>query len=152
MTEACSGNYDNNEIAKIKEYNSLMENYKEALCGLIDHVNNLNVVPLKIKFQIPFIKKYINDDENDSDVLGNGLCYLLENKDVILNFNLDNVFDFNENYKKISSQNQFLDLIDEFINSIKQNKNKISKKNIKITKKIFEYIFEILEKINTIFS
>ena len=63
MTEACSRNYDNNEIAKIKEYNSLMENYKEALCGLIDHVNNLNVVPLKIKFQIPFIKKYINDIE-----------------------------------------------------------------------------------------
>jgi hypothetical protein len=151
MSETCT-NYNDDEIDIIMRYNSLMENYKEALCELINYVQNLNIVPIGVKIKIPFIKNYIKDDENDSDLLGNGLCYLLENKDIILNFNFDNVVDFGDYYNQIAGQNQFIDLIDEFINSIKKNKNKILKKNIKIIKKIFEYIFETLEKINVIFN
>jgi hypothetical protein len=149
--QASLKHYNDNEVVQITQYNSLMDNYKEALCGIIDHVINLNIISLKMKIQIPFIKNYINDDDNDSELLENGLCYLLENKDIILNFNFDNVLEFSDNYKQTSSQNQVIDLIDDLINLIKKNKNTISNKNIKIIKNIFKYIFDILEKLNSIF-
>lgn len=145
-------NYDNNEIHKVMRYTELINNYKEGLCGLVDYVNTLDIIPLKMQIQVPFIKKYINNDENDMELLENGISHLLDNKDIILNFNFDNVVEFSECYKQMQVQNKFIDMIDEFINVVKKNKNKVSKDNIDIIKKIFEHIFDILHNIKIIFN
>lgn len=147
-----TNNYDNNEIQKVMKYTELMDNYKEGLCGLVDYVNTLNIIPLKMQMQLPFIKKYINDEENDMELLENGITHLFDNKDIILNFNFDNVVEFSKCYKQMQVQNKFIDMIDEFINVVKKNKSKISKDNIDIIKKIFKHIFDILHDIKIIFK
>jgi hypothetical protein len=143
--------YNQKDIDNVEKYSTYMGNYKEALCGLIDHVNTLNIIPFKMKLQIPFIKKYINNEENESEILENGIIHLYENKEIILNFNFDNLTDFSDHYKKINIKNDFIDMMDEFIGIINKNKNKILKKDIKLIKQIFEHIFDILENIINLF-
>lgn len=143
--------YCKEEIDKIMQYGIYIENYKETLCNLLNYVDDLRIMPMNLKIKLPFIKKYINDDENETDLLENG-SILLENKEIINNFDINNMFEFSDHYKNITSNNEFLDIIDDCISSIKKKKNKINKENIKVVKALFEYIFDILEKIETLFK
>ena len=137
---------------KVEKYAIFMDNYKNALCNLIDYVKSLNIIPIKVKIKLPFIKKYINDEENDDELLTNGIEHLLGNKDLIINFNINNIYDFNEVYSKVNKKNEFLDLIDEFVMSIKKKKNQIEKENIDVIKALFEYIFKLLQDIVSLFE
>lgn len=140
-------NYD----LKVEKYLMYMDNYKDALCNLIDYVKSLNIIPVKAKIKLPFIKNYINNEDNDDELLTNGIEYLLNNRELIINFNIDNIYDFNEFYSKVNKKNEFLDLIDEFVSSIKKKRNQIEKENIDVIKGLFEYIFKLLEDINSLF-
>lgn len=144
-------NYDEKFINKMEEYDTLVNDYRNTLCGLIDYTLELKIIPIKLKLKIPFIKNHINNIENETELLENGLI-LLENKYIINNFDINNMFEFSEYYNNIASQNDFLDIIDDFVNVIKKKKLLIKKEDIDGVKTLFEYIFDIIEKIKKMFE
>ncbi len=160
----------NNYIA----YNNLMELYTCTIINLIDISNSMKILPLKVMFGINYIKNHIMS--NRFEILQTGLNYILTNKDLILNFNLNRLdeldIDSDDNtsikscvkkYKKSSTnntnnqnQNSFLtesnpDEILELIISVKNNAKKLSIDDIIIIKKYFELLIDILEQIQKIF-
>lgn len=149
--ESYESTYSDEDIEKMNRYSILLENYKMTLCNLIEYVENLKIMSMKLKFKLPFIKKYINDDNNETDLLENG-SILLKNKETINNFDINNMFEFSDCYRNIIVKNDFLDLIDDFVVSIKKKKSKITKENMDTIKALFEYIFDILEKITVLFN
>jgi hypothetical protein len=143
--------YDDDDMNKMKEYCVLITSYKDTLCCLIEYVDDLKIMSMKLKIKLPFIKKYINDEKNETDLLENG-SILLKSKEIINNFDINNMFEFSEYYNGIAAKNEFLDLIDDFVISIKRKKADITKDNINAIKGLFEYIFDILEKITVLFN
>lgn len=162
-------NFNHKKMDKFEQYNYLMETYITTLIQLIDTSYSMKILPLKIMFGLGWIKKYIQ--ENTFDVLQNGVDYLLTNKDIILNFDVENLnvldedFDDNVSVKScinnikqnqhliqtninISDSNDMLNLIIE----IKNNTKKLCSSDIAIIKSFFELLIIILEKIQKIFD
>lgn len=156
--------YDN----KLQTYNYLMDNYIETILKLIDTSYTMNLLPFKVMFGLNYIKKYIN--ENRLETLQNGITYLLQNKDIILNFNIDNLDDLDEDsddnmsikscvnkFKNHQSKknNSFNTNTDDMLNliiEIKNNSKKLPQTDILLIKKYFDLLIIILEKIENLFA
>jgi len=148
---------------KLENYNYLVNSYIETIINLVDCSNSLNILPFKIKLSLGFIKNYIF--ANKMEVLENGIKYLLVNKDIIINFDLNKLDELDEdtddnisikscinNVKKIKNidSNQEDDLLNLII-EIKNNSKKLSENKINIIKQYFELLICILENIQNIF-
>ena len=79
---------------KFEVYNYLMEMYIDTINKLIDTSYSLGILPLKVILGLSWIKKHISD--NKVETLQNGINYLLENKDTILNFDLSKLDELDE--------------------------------------------------------
>ena len=157
--------YQENE--KLEVYNYLMETYIDTINKLIDTSYSLGILPFKAIIGMNWIKKHIS--ENRVETLQNGIVYLLENKEIILNFDLSKLDELDEDlYDNISIKscvNKFknnnisnttnnINGSDDMLNliiEIKNNTKKISPVDIEIIKKYFELLIIILEKIKKIF-
>lgn len=164
--------YEENE--KLEIYNYLMEMYIDTINKLIDTSYSFGILPFKAVLGMNWIKKHIT--ENRVDTLQNGIIYLLENKDVILNFDLskldeldedsddnmsikscvnkfknNNVSLKNNNFSKITNTTNDSDDMLNLIIEIKNNTKKISSEDIEVIKKYFELLIIILEKIKKLF-
>jgi len=153
----------NDEYNKVNHYNFLMDNYIEMILKLVDYSNSLSILPLKLRFGINLFKDYII--KNRYSMLENGINILLENKDIIINFDLNNLDqldiddDDNVSIKQCvnnikqtnivnNEENELLNLIID----IKNNTKMLNKEKIIIIKKYFEIIINILEEIKNIFN
>lgn len=154
---------------KLDMYNYLMDSYVETIHKLIDTSYSMKILPFKVRLGINYIKKYI--DDNRFDTLQNGITYILTNKEIILNFDVNNLDDLDEdsddNMSIKSCVNEFkkqknINLNKNIINSdsddmlnliieIKNNSKKLSSTDITIIKKYFELLIIILEKIKNLF-
>lgn len=163
--------YQENE--KLEVYNYLMETYIDTINKLIDTSYSLGILPFKAILGMNWIKKHIS--ENRVETLQNGIVYLLENKEIILNFDLSKLDELDEDSddnmsikscvnkfknnnislknnisnttNNVSGSDDMLNLIIE----IKNNTKKISQDDIEIIKKYFELLIIILEKIKKLF-
>lgn len=151
------------------QYNYLMETYINTIIQLIDTSYSMKILPLKIMFGIKWIKNYIQS--NRTDILENGINYLLVNKDLILNFDIDNLDELDEdfddnvsikscinnikhNHRNLENSNNIISDSDDMLNlmiDIKNNTKKLSNEDILIIKSYFELLIMILEKIQNIF-
>jgi len=159
-----------NENILINQYNYLMETYINTIIQLIDMSYSMRILPLKVMFGLSWIKNYIQS--NRYEVLENGINYLLANKDIVLNFDvekldeLDEDFDDNVSIKScisnikqthsniINSSNIITDS-DDMLNlmiEIKNNTKKLCEDDIMLIKSYFELLIIILEKIQNIFN
>lgn len=159
-----------NETILITQYDYLMETYINTIIQLIDTSYSMRILPLKVMFGLNWIKKYIQ--LNKFEVLENGINYLLENKDTVLNFSIDKLdeldedFDDNVSIKScisnikqthsniVNSSNVITDS-DDMLNlmiEIKNNTKKLCKEDIMIIKSYFELLIIILEKIQNLFN
>ena len=151
------------ENYKVNHYNFLMDNYIEIILNLIDYSYSNNILPIKLFFVINYFKNYIND--NRINILQNGLNLLLENKEIIINFDINNLDQLDvddddnvsikqcvKNMEKCNSEfnenNELLNLIID----IKNNTKKLSNDKILTIKKYFEILLNILEEIKKIFD
>jgi hypothetical protein len=161
---------NNTETILINQYNYLMETYINTIIQLIDTSYSMKILPLKVMFGLSWIKNYIQT--NRFEVLENGINYLLANKDIILNFDiekldeLDEDFDDNvsikscisnikQNHKNISNKPDIITNSDEMLNlmiDIKNNTKKLCVEDIIIIKSYFELLIIILEKIQNMFK
>ena len=159
-----------NEITLINQYNYLMETYINTIIQLIDISYSMRILPLKVMFGLSWIKNYIQS--NRFEILENGINYLLVNKDVVLNFNvqkldeLDEDFDDNvsikscisnirQTHSKVSNSYNVITDSDDMLNlmiEIKNNTKKLGDDDIMIIKSYFELLIIILEKIQKIFN
>jgi len=169
----------NEEINKLEIYNNLMEKYITTINNLIDTSYSMGILPFKIILGINYIKNYLN--ENRFETLQYGINYILSNKEIILNFDINNLDELdidsddnqsikscinnlkNHNQNISSTQDLTLNNIfnlnhilspDNMINliiEIKNNTKKISELDILIIKNFFELLIIILEKIKNIF-
>lgn len=158
-------------------YNFLMDSYIDTIIKLLDTSYSMNLLPFKIIFSLGWIKNYIRT--NRYEVLQNGILYILSNKDIIINFDLDKldeldkdnddnisikscVDNFKHNYSnkinfafdKNNVDENFLNNSDDMLNliiEIKNNTKKLNYSDVIIIKKYFELIILILEKIQNIF-
>ena len=156
-----NNNYDN----KLNTYNYLIEKYIDTIIKLIDTAYMLKILPFKIIMSMNYIKKYVKD--NKFEILENGITYLLNNKEIILNFDIDNLdnldedsddnmsikscvnnFNTNTSATSTASTSEILDLIIEIKNKCK----KLQYEDIEIIQKYFEILIIILEKIQNIFN
>lgn len=154
----------------ITKYDYLMETYINTIIQLIDTAYSMRILPLKVMFGLNWIKKYIQS--NKFEVLENGINYLLENKDTVLNFSIDKLdeldedFDDNVSIKScisnikqthsniVNSSNVITDS-DDMLNlmiEIKNNTRKLCEEDIMIIKSYFELLIIILEKIQNLFN
>ena len=153
--------YEQEQNYKLETYNFLMDTYVNTINELIDNSYSFNILPLKIIFGISYIKKYIN--ENRFEILENGINYLVPNKEIILNFDINKLddldIDSNDNIsiktcvnklKKNNIESESDDILNLIID-IKNNTKKLKTKDIQIIKKYFELIIIILEKIKNLF-
>lgn len=159
-----------NETILITQYDYLMETYINTIIQLIDTSYSMRILPLKVMFGLSWIKKYI--ESNRFEVLENGINYLLENKDTVLNFSIDKLdeldedFDDNVSIKScisnikqtnsniVNSSNVITDS-DDMLNlmiEIKNNTKKLCEEDIMIIKSYFELLIIILEKIKNLFN
>lgn len=159
-----------NETILITQYDYLMETYINTIIQLIDTSYSMRILPLKVMFGLSWIKKYIQS--NKIEVLENGINYLLENKDTVLNFSIDKLdeldedFDDNVSIKScisnikqthsniVNSSNVITDS-DDMLNlmiEIKNNTKKLCEEDIMIIKSYFELLIIILEKIQNLFN
>ena len=164
-------NTESHTETKSDTYNYLMDLYVDTIHKLIDTSYTLNILPLKVIFGINYIKKYITN--NRIEILQNGIFYLLTNKEIILNFDVNKLdeldIDSDDNMsvkscvKKIKKQSQMQTQqnlpnlssdSDDMLNLIIEIKNKTKKlmnDDVLIIKKYFELIIILLEKIKNLF-
>lgn len=153
----------------ITKYDYLMETYINTITQLIDTSYSMKILPLKVMFGLGWIKNYIQS--NRFEVLENGINYLLENKDTVLNFNfskldeLDEDLDDNisikscisnikQNHSNIVNSSNVITDSDDMLNlmiEIKNNTKKLCQEDIMIIKSYFELLIIILEKIQNLF-
>lgn len=159
-----------NETILINQYNYLMETYISTIIQLIDTSYSMRILPLKVMFGLSWIKNYIMS--NRFEVLENGINYLLVNKDIVLNFNvekldeLDEDFDDNvsikscisnirQTHSNLTTDSNLITDSDDMLNlmiEIKNNTKKLCDEDIMIIKSYFELLIIILEKIQKIFT
>ena len=154
------------------QYNYLMDMYIDTIIKLIDTSYAMRILPLKIMFGLNYIKNHIQT--NRLDILKNGLDYLLANKEIVLNFNIEKLNELDEDFddnvsikscitdikqkqkqnRSSDANNEFITESDEMLNliiDIKNNAKKLSSSDIEIIKKYFELLIIILESIEKIF-
>lgn len=174
-TNSINNSFTNETENSFIRYNNLMELYIETITKLIDTSKSFGILPFRAIIGINWIKKYIC--ENRFETLQNGLVYLLENKELVLNFSLENLdeldIDSDDNmsvkscvrryknnqvnqakYTNQDDNNFGLSNQDEMLNlmiDIKNNAKKLSESDIVIIKKYFELLIMILEQIKNIF-
>jgi hypothetical protein len=154
----------------ITKYDYLMETYINTIIQLIDTSYSMRILPLKVMFGLNWIKNYIQS--NRFEVLENGINYLLENKDTVLNFSIENLdeldedFDDNvsikscisnikQNHSNIVNSSNVITDSDDMLNlmiEIKNNAKKLCEEDIMIIKSYFELLIIILEKIQNLFN
>jgi hypothetical protein len=144
----------------IEKFSYLTDQYIEIIINLIDFCEEKKILPKKVIFFIPSIKKNLN--ENKFEIIQNSLIHILENKEIILNFSLDSLEeDKNDNsinnlkniyqLKKLINNENELEIIN-FIIEIKKNaKTLLIKGDIIIIKDYIEIMILILEKIKVLF-
>lgn len=155
--------YENYEELKVNHYNYLMDNYIEIIMNLVDFSNINNILPFKLKLGINYLKDYILN--NRLTLLDNGLNYLLNNKEVIMNFDVNNLDQLDEddndnvsikqcvnNLKKDNKlKNEDSELLDIIID-IKNNTKNLDNNKRGLIKKYFEIIISILEELKLILN
>ena len=134
-----------------KQYKILSEYYIDSIHGLLDYSNSINIIPIKYSIFIKTIKKYIND--NKMEIIKNGLTYILNNKDDILNLTLDTLKS-KDNDEVLDFFKTFEDTPDTFniIFEILNNSKTLKKKDFDIVKEFLETIIIILEKIKEVLN
>lgn len=156
----------NDKLNAFNQYNYLMDVYIDTIIKLIDTSYSMKILPFKIMFGLNYIKKYIHT--NRLEVLQNGLDYLLTNKEIIVNFNVDNLDELDEDFddnvsikscisnikQQATNNNEFLSSSDDMLNlmiEIKNNAKKLYSDDVDIIKKYFELLIIILENIQKVF-
>lgn len=155
------------ELCKYSLYEKLMNDYIGLIIDLIESANKMRILPLKIMLSIGFIKNYI--DSNRLIILQNGIEYLLNNKETILNFDITKLDDLdvdtddnvsikscinnykahnNQSFNMDDDQNEILNLIID----IKNNSKKLSSIEVNIIKKYIELIITTLEQMEKLFN
>lgn len=154
----------------ITKYDYLMETYIDTIIQLINTSYSMRILPLKVMFGLNWIKNYIQS--NRFEVLENGINYLLENKDTVLNFSIENLDELDEdfddnvsikscisnikkNHSNIVNSSNIITDSDDMLNlmiEIKNNAKKLCEEDIMIIKSYFELLIIILEKIQNLFN
>lgn len=145
---------------KIDIYNSLVDNYFSIIDELINFSNEKNIIPRKVIFFIPIMKKYI--ETNRLSVIQNSIKFFLEYKDEITNFNIENLNSNDEKnideIKKMMYENIHQNKIDikeieifDLILELKDNSLKLKNEDKILVKQYIELLIIILEKIRNLF-
>ena len=142
-------------------YNSLVDNYFLIIDELINFSRDKNIIPKKIIFFLPMLKNYILT--NRFTILQSSIQNLLQYKDEILNFSVDN-FNNTNNQKNISEiKNIMLQKMNEnkidykeievfeLILELKDNSLKLPFEDKNLIKQYIELLIIILEKIKNLF-
>lgn len=163
-------NLNENETILFNQYNYLMETYINTVIQLIDTLYSMKILPLQVMFGMNMIKEYIQT--NRLDVLEYGINYILLNKDIILNFDIDKLDEIDKDYgdnvsikscinniktthKNVQDSINIIANSDEILNIIIEVKNDVKKlcmEDKKIIKSYIELLIIILEKIKKIFD
>ena len=140
---------------KISIYNNLCDNYFSIINDLIDFSSQNKIIPTKMNFYVPLFKDYLNN--NKTEVIQNSIKILLEYKNEILNFSIENLSQNNQNIIEIKKMlnnnnlNKEIEIFNLFI-EIKDNAiQKLKLEDREIVKEYIELIILILEKIKNLF-
>jgi len=158
----------NNDI-KLSRFEYLLNNYIEIIDNLIDFALTRKLLPFKITFGMGYIKNYIKN--NKIEILENGIIYLLNNKNEILNFNIDVLDELDSDNDDNISRKNYVNNIDNiknklsddnkninsneilnFIIDIKNNSKKLDKIDINLVKQYIELLLIILEEIKLLYE
>ena len=145
---------------KLNIFNELTENYFLVIKSLMDLAKDKNIIPIRYIILIPVLTSYI--DNNRVYIIQKSIITILNNKEKILNFSLNNLENDNTvNLEKIKTiidrenlnncrdrESEFFDLIIQ----IKNNSLRLSEDDRNIFKAYIELMIKILEKIKCIFQ
>lgn len=154
---------------KVNLFIDFSNKYVDVINKILDFSIIKKILPLKILLGMSILKKYIVD--NKISLIQNGVKYLLNHKETILNFNLNNLDDLdeldNDSDDNISRKNcmtninKVKEIIDEqsyendeilnLIIEIKNNAKVLNDTDKIIIKGYIEVLIMILEKIKNIF-
>ena len=145
---------------KLNIFNELLDNYFLVINSLMELAKDKNIIPIKYIVLIPILKSYI--ENNRVYIIQKSIITILNNKEKILNFSLNNLENDNTvNLEKIKTiidkenlnncrdkESEFFDLIIQ----IKNNSLKLNADDRSIFKSYIELMIKILEKIKCIFQ
>lgn len=145
---------------KLNIFNELTENYFLVIKSLMELAKDKNIIPIRYIILIPVLTSYI--DNNRVYIIQKSIITILNNKEKILNFSLNNLENDNTvNLEKIKTiidrenlnncrdrESEFFDLIIQ----IKNNSLRLSEDDRNIFKAYIELMIKILEKIKCIFQ
>lgn len=151
---------------KIYLFSELSNKYVSIIEKLLDFSVSKKILPLKILVGLSMVKKYITD--NKIVLIQNGVKYLLNYKETILNFDIKNLDELDNDSddnisrksclsnistaKKIMNENTFRDNeILDLIIEIKNNAKILDETDKIIIKGYIELLIMILEKIKNLF-
>jgi hypothetical protein len=146
--------------SKLNIFNELIENYFLVINSLMELARDKNIIPIRYIVLIPVLNSYI--ESNRLYIVQKSIITILNNKEKILNFSLNNLESDNTiNLEKIKTiidkenLNNCRDKESEFFDLIIQIKNNSLKLNVddrSIFKSYIELMIKILEKIKCIFQ
>ena len=145
---------------KLNIFNELTENYFLVIKSLMELAKDKNIIPIRYIILIPVLTSYI--ENNRVYIIQKSIITILNNKEKILNFSLNNLENDNTvNLEKIKTiidrenlnncrdrESEFFDLIIQ----IKNNSLRLSDDDRNIFKAYIELMIKILEKIKCIFQ
>jgi hypothetical protein len=145
--------------SKLHIFNELIESYFLVISSLMDLAKDKNIIPIRYIVLIPVLNLYI--ENNRLYIIQKSIITILNNKEKILNFSLNNLENDNTiNLEKIKiiidsenlnncrdKESEFFDLIIQ----IKNNSLKLNADDKSIFKSYIELMIKILEKIKCIF-
>lgn len=145
---------------KLNIFNELTENYFLVINSLMELAKDKNIIPIRYIILIPVLTSYI--ENNRVYIIQKSIITILNNKEKILNFSLNNLENDNMvNLEKIKTiidrenlnncrdrESEFFDLIIQ----IKNNSLRLSAEDRNIFKSYIELMIKILEKIKCIFQ
>jgi len=146
--------------SKLNIFNELIENYFLVINSLMELAKDKNIIPIRYIVLIPVLNSYI--ESNRLYIVQKSIITILNNKEKILNFSLNNLENDNTiNLEKIKTiidsenlnncrdkESEFFDLIIQ----IKNNSLKLNADDRSIFKSYIELMIKILEKIKCIFQ
>lgn len=145
---------------KLNMFNELVENYFLVINSLIDLAKDKNIIPIRYIILIPVINAYI--ENNRLYIIQKSVITILNNKEKILNFSLNNLENNNilnlEKIKTIIDKENLNNCRDkeselfDLIIQIKNNSLRLDKEERMIIKSYIELMIMILEKIKSIFQ
>lgn len=159
-------------LDKIETYTKLSNTYIEIIEKILDFSIEKKIVPLKIILSSKILKNYVHN--NKINLVMNGIEYLLNNKQDILNFNLNNLDVLDDDLSDNQSRKSYLQNINQMKNKInidtindnnyqeneilnliidiKNKAKKLNKIDISIIKGYIELLILILENIKKLFN